>query len=75
MSHLNNEQTVNWLSDRKILRGAKDNRPLSFKTIGYCFHRSFFVFWKILGGQQGIRGGKSGLGGGTPAPESQVNLK
>ena len=38
-----------WLSVRKKLSGAKDNRSLFFKTIGYCFNCSFYGFLKILG--------------------------
>ena len=36
----------------KNLRGVKDNRPLFFKTIDYCFYCSFYCFSKILGGQK-----------------------
>ena len=56
--------------------GAKDNRPLFFKTIGYCFYCSFYCFSKILGGQTPSRGAKS-FWGAPPAPpvaESQSTL-
>ena len=53
---------VGWLSARKNLGGgAKDNRPLFFKTRGYCFYCSFYCFLTILGG-------KSRFGRAPPAP-------
>ena len=45
-----------WLSARKKFRGG-DNRPLFFKTIGYCSYCYFYCFSKILGGQTSFRGG------------------
>ena len=53
----------------KNLRGAKDNRPLFFKTIGYCFHCSFYCFFKILGCRR-LLGGKS-FWGVPPAPVAE----
>ena len=47
----------------KNLRGAKDNRPLFFKTIGYCFYCSFYGFF------ENFRGAKVVLP--SPVAESQ----
>ena len=56
-----------WLSARKN-SGAKDNRSLFFKAIGYCFYCSFYCFLKILGGKRLFWGGGKSRFGGTPCP-------
>ena len=51
----------------KNLRGVKDNRPLFFKTIGYCFYCSFYGFCKNFRGQKSFWGAPPC----TPVAESQ----
>ena len=62
----------NWLSARKNLRGSEDNRPLVFKTIGYCFYCSFCCFF------ENFRGQKSSWGKEEPSlprvAENQENM-
>ena len=62
-----------WLSARKKFKGAKDNRSLFFKAIGYCFYCPFYCFSKILGGKRLLGGAKAVLGGAPcpPVAESQ----
>ena len=59
--------THNWLFARKKIKGggAKDNKPLFFKMIGYCFHCSFDCFFKILGGQKSFWGA-------SPVAQTQI---
>ena len=62
LSFMLHELVYIWLSAGQNLGGggAKDNRPLFFKTIGYCFYCSFYCFSKILGGKSRF--------GGRPLP-------
>ena len=57
-------KSTRWLSARKKLKvgggGAKDNRPLFFKTVGYCFYSSFY-FGKPLGRKTAFGGRGSRL--------------
>ena len=50
-----------FLLEKNLREGAKDNRPLFFKTLRYCFYCSFYRFF------QKFKGGKSG-GGAPPLP-------
>ena len=54
--------------------GAKDNRPLFFRTIGCCFYCSFYCFSKILGGKRLLGGEVVFWGGRPPVAESQTRF-
>ena len=57
----------------KKFNGAKNNRPLFFKTIGYCFYCSFYCFFENFRRQTPFREGKSRFGGAPlpPPPRSR----
>ena len=65
----------NWVSARKKFKGGKRQRPLFFKTIGYCLSCSFCCFLKILGGQMPFRGAKVVFGGRPLPPCSRKPVK